>query len=362
MQALVAEYETLVAQEYALRGEDMHRPHVNVEGARQMVAKKQQIREIQAQMESAKRRLLQLVAGSCPQPSGTGSTSVMKRANSHPLHISIMTESEFAQVDRVHHTELCNSCVVLMHNCANSAVTFALASHATAVEIYGSEFAVLDAVARYRDSNANYFVGYSAAELHDPNSRPAAETKVEDEMAPGWVGQRFESLADKTRHASRPSESSGSGSAFSGLPGTAELAKRFDTSRSSERRNTSSGSDIGTNGNGSSAATTGERKFNAIRVPRGWGDQPQWTPWPRYESGGSDRVSNGADNGVLQQQSSKERKQAILLYASPAVARATRTVGMASTLLLGCWSNIRAVCKRVGEWWSEPAQAELMRR
>jgi hypothetical protein len=356
MRALVAEYETLAGQQDTLRGEDTNRPHVNVQGARQMVAKKQQIREIQAQMQNVKRRLLQMVAGYCPQPSGTGSAPVVNRANSHPLHISIMTEAELSQVDRVRHTELRNSCVVLMHNSANSAVTLALASNATAVEMHGSEVAVLDAAARYRASNANYFVGFSAAELQDPNSRPATETKGKDELAPGeWAAQRFGVGFDKTQPVSSPSESSGrSASAFSGLPGTAELAKRFDTPTPlPESRKTSRGLSAGALRKMAGMSADGEASVR-------WVDHPQWTLWPRHESG--EIQDCGADSGVLQRQSSKDTEQALLLYASPAVARATRTVSIANTLLLGCWSNVGAVCKRVGEWWSEPSPAELVRR
>lgn len=348
MQALVAEYETLVGQQDVLRGEDTNRPHVNVQGARQMIANKQQIREIQTQVESVKDRLMQLVAGCYPKPGGAGSSCMVNRTNSHPLHISIMTEEEFAQVDHVQHTELRNSCVILMHNSANSAVTLALASNVTAVEVHGSTVAVLDAAARYRARNVNYCVDFSAAELHDPNSRPASEPQQKDGMASGeWAAQLTlcykVGLADKTQLAMSPSESNGTrSSAFSGLPGTGALAKRFDAPTSPELREMAG---ISVNGEASG----------------GWTDHPQWNSWPRHESGGHDQDCS-ADSGAPPQESSKETKQALLLYASPAVARATRKVSTANILLLGCWSNIGAVCKRVRQWWSEPSLAELKRR
>ena len=323
-----------------------------------------------------------MVAGPCPVlPSATSSVSTgaegANRANSHPLHISIKTEADYAQVNNVQHSELRNSCVVLMHNSPNSAVTLALARRASAVEVHGSGAAVLDAAARYRATNANYLVGFSAAELQTPGSAPSPSATGKDEIAPGeWAAQRFGVYAPR---GSSPSGNSGSRtSPFSGLPGTAELARRFDTSTSSDSRS-NNGTDAQIKVGGVSASPAEDRQFNVLRGLSGealrkmagnsaqtqtlrWGDHPQWGSWPWYRSTGYDQDGRGADDSASQRQSSQEAEQSLLLYASPAVARATRTVSIASLLLLGCWSNASAVCKRVGEWWSEPSTPELLRR
>ena len=388
----MAEYEALVAQQDELQREETTRVHINVQGAQRMVAKRERIRETQAQMERVKRRLLQLVAGPCPvlPSAATGSAStggdVANRANSQPLRISIKTEADFAQVNNAQHLELRDSCVVLMHSSPNSAVTLALARRASAVEVHGSGVAVLDAAAQYRASNANYLVGFSAAELQAPDSPPGPAARVKDEMAPGErAAQRFGVDGDAApagaQRASSPSGNSGSGSSpFSGLPGTAELARRFDASASSASRSndgTAHGSQ--TKGGGASASPAEDRQFNVLRglsaeasremavdsaktQTLSWGDHPQWSSWPRCRSSGYDQDGRGADDSASQRQSSQEAEKSILLYASPAVASATRTVSVASSLLLGCWSNVSAVCKCVGEWWSEPSTSELLRR
>lgn len=362
----MAQYEILACKQDALRQEDTNRSHVNVQGAQQLVAKTQRIRETQEQMEQLKRQLVHLIAGRSPVQSRSTTSSinvgdVPERSNRQPLRITIMSEAELSQIDSKH-LELRDSCVVLMNNSVNSTAISALAGCASAaktsaVEVHGSNAAVLDAAARYQASGANYLIGFSAAELPAPDSAAGAYNRSRDETAPGeWAAQHSGVNEDTTlgpaqTHAQRRDDrcsDGGGSSAFSGLPGTTELAQRFDAPLPKDSRSQNT-----------STATKGDSTLATTKTdpPLKWADHPQWLSWPFLSPGDDDRAL-----GLQSSQDRQEEEASVLLYASPAAARAIRSCSNANLLLLGCWSNINAVCRRVGDWWSEPSADELVRR
>ena len=102
-----------------------------------------------------------------------------------------------------------------------------------------------------------------------------------------------------------------------------------------------------------------------------WSDHPQWSnPWgltrepsllhtDEAQSHRPQRASAEVEGEDDSNGSCADGGNPLLMYASPAGARAVRSCTIAQALYLGCWSNITAVCDEITEFWRSPKPIDL---